>query len=96
MAEKELKYVMQLSSKDCTGCGVCASVCPAKEKALVMQDAAELMEKENKNYEFVNSIPNQKSATFKPTTVKGNYVKNISISSTMGPGVKVDLNSFDK
>ena len=32
----------------------------------------------------------------KPTTVKGNYVKNISISSTMGPGVKLDLNSFDK
>jgi len=32
----------------------------------------------------------------KPTTVKGAYVKNISISSTMGPGVKIDLNSFDK
>ena len=32
----------------------------------------------------------------KPTTVKGNYVKNISVSSTMGPGVKLDLNSFDK
>ena len=32
----------------------------------------------------------------KPTTVKGSYVKNISISSTMGPGVKIDLNSFDK
>ena len=32
----------------------------------------------------------------KPSTVKGNYVKNISIASTMGPGVKVDLNSFDK
>ena len=32
----------------------------------------------------------------KPSTVKGNYVKNVSISSTMGPGVKVDLNSFDK
>ena len=31
----------------------------------------------------------------KPSTVKGNYVKNISITSTMGPGVKVDLNSFD-
>ena len=31
----------------------------------------------------------------KPSTVKGNYVKNISISSTMGPGVKLDLNSFD-
>lgn len=32
----------------------------------------------------------------KPATVKGNYVKNISISSTMGPGIKIDLNSFDK
>jgi len=32
----------------------------------------------------------------KPATVKGNYVKNISISSTMGPGIKLDLNSFDK
>jgi len=32
----------------------------------------------------------------KPSTVKGNYVKNISISSTMGPGIKIDLNSFDK
>ena len=32
----------------------------------------------------------------KPTTVKGSYVKNISISSTMGPGIKLDVNSFDK
>jgi large subunit ribosomal protein L1 len=32
----------------------------------------------------------------KPQTAKGNYVKNISISSTMGPGIKLDINSFDK
>ena len=32
----------------------------------------------------------------KPSVVKGTYVKNISISATMGPGVKVDINSFDK
>ena len=31
----------------------------------------------------------------KPTSVKGNYIENISVSSTMGPGVKVDINSFD-
>lgn len=32
----------------------------------------------------------------KPAIVKGAYVKNISVSSTMGPGVKIDINSFDK
>jgi len=32
----------------------------------------------------------------KPQTVKGEYVKNISIASTMGPGIKILTNSFDK
>ena len=40
---------------------------------------------------FVSSI-----LKLKPASVKGNFVKNISISSTMGPGIKLDLNSFDK
>ena len=31
----------------------------------------------------------------KPATVKGDYIKNISISSTMGPGIKIE-NNFDK
>lgn len=32
----------------------------------------------------------------KPAAAKGDYVKNIAISTTMGPGLKVSLNSFDK
>lgn len=31
----------------------------------------------------------------KPSTVKGTYVKNVSVATTMGPGIKVDINSFD-
>ena len=32
----------------------------------------------------------------KPSTVKGDYIKNIAITTTMGPGIKVLINSFDK
>lgn len=31
------KYRIQVSVEDCTGCGLCVDVCPAKEKALVMK-----------------------------------------------------------
>ena len=32
----------------------------------------------------------------KPATVKGDYIKNIAVTSTMGPSVKISINSFDK
>ena len=32
----------------------------------------------------------------KPSVVKGEYIKNISVSSTMGPCIKIDSKSFDK
>ena len=39
---------------------------------------------------FVSTVLKQK-----PSTVKGDFVKSISISSTMGPGIKIQVNSFD-
>lgn len=39
---------------------------------------------------FVNEVIKNK-----PTGVKGTFVKNVSISSTMGPGVKLDLTAFN-
>ena len=31
----------------------------------------------------------------RPSTIKGSYVKNVSVASTMGPGIKVDFNSIN-
>jgi large subunit ribosomal protein L1 len=32
----------------------------------------------------------------KPAAAKGTYMKNVSVTTTMGPGVKVDPSSFNK
>ena len=42
---KGLKFHMAISQLDCTGCGNCADVCPAKEKALVMKPLDTQLEK---------------------------------------------------
>ena len=45
---------------------------------------------ENLTY-FVNTIIKNK-----PTSVKGAFVKSITICTTMGPGIRISLNSFDR
>ena len=70
-AEKDLKFVMQINPLDCTGCGVCSSVCPAKNKALVMKPFDDIKNDSQINYEYVNSVPHEKSSVFKENTVKG-------------------------
>ena len=50
---------------------------------------------EDKLMENLNSFMTLVYKT-KPSVVKGTYVKNVSLSSTMGPGIKIDTNSFDR
>ena len=45
---------------------------------------------ENLTY-FVNTIIKNK-----PKTVKGTFIKSVSVCTTMGPGIKLNVNSFDK
>lgn len=45
-------YKIQLSPMDCTGCGNCADVCPAKGKALIMQPIGTQIPKEIENWKF--------------------------------------------
>ncbi len=52
---KDMEFRIQVSPLDCLGCGVCAQVCPAKEKALTMKPIAEV-EKEAPNWEFAMTV----------------------------------------
>jgi pyruvate-ferredoxin/flavodoxin oxidoreductase len=45
-------YKIQISPMDCTGCGNCADVCPAKGKALIMQPIGTQIPKEIENWKF--------------------------------------------
>jgi pyruvate-ferredoxin/flavodoxin oxidoreductase len=58
-----LKYTLQVAAEDCTGCGICVDVCPARNKsearlkAINMQPQLPLRETERANWNFFLSIP---------------------------------------
>ncbi|MDO5733924.1 MAG: pyruvate:ferredoxin (flavodoxin) oxidoreductase [Eubacteriales bacterium] len=65
----QYKYRIQVSALDCTGCGSCANVCPAKEKALIMEPLEEHMEQKD-NWDELIKLP-RKPNPMKKNTVKG-------------------------
>ena len=66
----DLKFRIQVSTMDCTGCGSCASVCPAKEKALVMEKADETAMRDETNWNYALSLKDKHGNT-KRNTIKG-------------------------
>jgi pyruvate-ferredoxin/flavodoxin oxidoreductase len=54
---KGLRFRIQISPLDCTGCGNCADICPAKEKALVMKPLASQSDVQVPNHVFSTKLP---------------------------------------
>ncbi len=54
---KGLRYRIQVSPLDCTGCGNCAQVCPAKQKALVMKPLSTQTGTQVPNHLFSTTLP---------------------------------------
>jgi len=58
-----LKYTIQVAPEDCTGCGICVDICPAKNKtqtklkALNMVPQPPLRQSERENWEFFLTLP---------------------------------------
>lgn len=57
------KYTQQISPEDCTGCGLCVEICPAKnkkdpgKKAINLVPVEQIQEEEKANWEFFESLP---------------------------------------
>lgn len=70
---EQFAYRIQVSTLDCTGCGNCANICPAKNKALVMKPL-DSQEAQIKNWDFASKIP-VKENVVPSDTVKGSQFK---------------------
>ena len=64
------EYRMQISPLDCTGCGNCAQVCPAKEKALVMSPFEGELDVQAANWEYAFEHVKSKQENIEPNNFK--------------------------
>ncbi len=64
-------YRVQVSPEDCTGCGNCQTACIARNKAIEMVSAEELLEKEKKNYATLQTIEKETVTPFSTDLPKG-------------------------
>jgi pyruvate-ferredoxin/flavodoxin oxidoreductase len=70
-------FTLQVFPDDCTGCGVCVDVCPAKDKAepkhkaINMEPKTPHLERERKALDHFLTIPDVDRTTAKQDTIKG-------------------------
>jgi pyruvate-ferredoxin/flavodoxin oxidoreductase len=71
-----MMYSLQVAVEDCTGCGICVDICPAKNKketklkAINMRDQIPLREQERKNWDFFLTLPELDRTKISVTKVK--------------------------
>ena len=87
---KDKYFVLGFSAKDCTGCGSCAQVCPARKKAIEMAATdTDFMEKEQAKFDrlFATVHNEDRNVPFDKTTVKGSqFVQPLMEFSGACPG----------
>jgi len=73
---KGLRFTIQVAPEDCTGCGLCVEICPAKNKAAArlkainMEPQAPLRASERENYRFFLDLPDYDRSKLKTNSVK--------------------------
>ncbi|MBP1926438.1 pyruvate-ferredoxin/flavodoxin oxidoreductase [Sedimentibacter acidaminivorans] len=72
---KGKKFFMGFSALDCTGCGNCVDVCPAKEKALVMKPLSDKKEGLSNQWNYVKDLELDIVEEKQKSTVKGSQFK---------------------
>jgi len=71
---EDYQFAIIPSVLDCTGCGSCVNVCPAKDKALRMVPLEERRE-EQKGYDYAYKNVSYKEVPFAENTIKGSQFK---------------------
>lgn len=71
------RITIQVAPDDCTGCGICVEICPAKSKEIVKHKAIDMLpindhlDRERKNFAYFLEIPELKRADVNTQSVKG-------------------------
>ncbi|MCB0993978.1 MAG: pyruvate:ferredoxin (flavodoxin) oxidoreductase, partial [Acidimicrobiales bacterium] len=73
----DLAMTIQVAPDDCTGCGVCVNICPAKSKEMVKHKAIDMLPKaphldiERSNFAFFADLPAADRTTLDLASIKG-------------------------
>ena len=73
-------YTLQVAPEDCTGCTLCVTVCPAKDKSNASHKAINMAvipdrSAESKQYEFFLALPNPPRAVLKPEVKSSQFAQ---------------------